>query len=729
MYAQSSTPYGALLTSSALSPNRRANRTFYTPGNHDVTLDPPPSWQPPRGKHLYWQLQTREYTRWKFKDMFGTPVYDLGWTADSISPPLASLSQSIVRPDATESQLGRYSTREEHTTRRAMHARVPINVTLPDGSGPTTVAELILLDTTDVVSLQRMGRNPYAPGEPPMGKPGAEADWRFGGAWWFLDSLAKTQDKAVPRILFTHVPLWRDPQDKTSCDLPLSSKEHPRRLPAGVTPVEPASIRRVSSAPRIVPGTNAEGTYENLVGKDWSRFILEKVQPSVIFTADDHDVCHHLHRNVSTSSSASSSSSFRVRNSTLDIPELTVPALSLTSGVKRPGFARLSMWQEQQQQRGQPSVRPQMRTEYLACELPPQLAMWALWYPLVVVVVGLILWLRSRRAAAAAAASRGRARGSAMAALAQSAKSALGKASSRGYRDQDNGGRDVESVPLTTLGKRSGEKGHDVDMDGSSEKESDESDSDTMSSGEASDVFEDTDDEERMVRSPETGELVFEYRDDDGSGDSSPPAYTQGGSIKNGKGKRKSSQGRSRSRGGGHGAAASGSSGSSGSGSGGGVGSRSHSRRASRASNNAIFVLDDEDGGGGDVEKAGGVASSSSSRLDDSKELPSTKTHQPSSRRRRRRGRRRLDPNDRFVTFAPWWSPTAWLIAPLRRKTRALVSRGRSGGRRGGHRGEGDGPEITPEIVAAPPPAFLVDLLVVAWPPTLFWILLWLLGL
>lgn len=697
----------------------RANRTFYTAGNHDVTLDPPPTWQPPRGKERYWELQTREYTRWKFKELFGTQVYDFGWDADAISPPLASMSQRVLRPG--EEQKSRYSTKVEHTKRHSMHARVPLNVTLPDGSGPTTVAELILLDTTDVISLQRQGRDPFAADPSPPGRPGSEADWRFGGAWWFLDSLAKTQDRGLPRILFTHVPLWRDPNDETSCDLPpggnsaesgsSSSTAGARNLPPGVQPVEPANIRRVSSAPRIVPGTNAEGTYENLVGEQWSRFILEKVQPSVVFTADDHDVCHHLHKGVKGGTGGSS----------VDVPELTVPALSLTSGVKRPGFARLSMWQDQQPPLGGGGVAPlhsRTRIEYLACELPPQLMTWAFWYPLIVAGAAVCLFLR--RAALLRRARRAGSAGGGLSGLARSAKSALQEAAaptsgSGRYRD-DEAERDVESLPLTTLGSRSTGGSHRKETD---EKDGTSDSSDLLSSEDNysdDSVFED-DEDENPLRAADAEDVVFEYRDEVGNGHR-----------------------RSQSRGGvGHSAEASG---SSGSGSGSGSSSRGHSRRASRASNNnnnAIFVLDDEDVEQGapsshrqDSGKAprsrsrsrGPSRSAHASELEkerrDLKDKDSRSPAQRSKRRRRRRRQGQQPLHRHSITLAPWWSPTAWLVAPVRRRLRPLWRRNRKAATSSTTEAE--------EILAAPPPAFIVDLAIVAWPPALFWLLLWLLG-
>lgn len=361
------------------------NRTFYTPGNHDVTLSPPSTWKDPAWWKLYWTLQTREFSRWKFKHLFGTTVQDLGWKAEVLYPPSGGLSHHLVPPEPQPSSSGKYITKLDHTYRKSLHARVPLQVAHPDGSAPTKVAELILLDTTDVIALQRMGRDPFAPGNPPDGEPGREADWRYGGAWWFLDSLAKEEDKGVPRILFTHVPLWREAED--SCSLPeelmAGKRSNSTDLPPGISYAPSPSVHRLrNSREKIVPGSDEAGTYENLVGPQWSRFILEKARPSVIFTGDDHDVCHNLH-GKSQSSTAHQWST----------PELTVPAMSLTSGVSRPGYARLAIWPQPPPVGG---TAQQTRIEYAACDLPDQVHTWAISYPVLVLTAFIGLLVRRR---------------------------------------------------------------------------------------------------------------------------------------------------------------------------------------------------------------------------------------------------------------------------------------------------------------------------------------------
>ncbi|CAO1619349.1 unnamed protein product [Parajaminaea phylloscopi] len=356
------------------------NRTFYTPGNHDVSLEAKPGWTDPALWKLYWTLQTREFSRWKFKDLFGTTVADRGWSAEPLYPPTGE-SHHLIRPGGEEAtSLGKYSTKEDHTYRKAMSAKIPLRVTHPDGSAPSTLADLVLLDTTDILAMQRQGKDPFQSEPPASGEPGKEADWRTGGAWWFLNSLKEEQATEIPRILFTHVPLFRGAD--SSCALPEELRNptsNTSTLAPGLRYASHPAVHRWSSARnKVVPGSDAEGTYENLVGSKWSRFILERASPAVIFTGDDHDVCHALH-------TRSQSSAQR-----WTIPELTVPAMGMTSGVARPGYARLAVWSETE------GRKMQTKIEYAACDLPDQIRAWATSYPILLVATLAVVLIRKR---------------------------------------------------------------------------------------------------------------------------------------------------------------------------------------------------------------------------------------------------------------------------------------------------------------------------------------------
>ncbi|CAO1630235.1 unnamed protein product [Sympodiomycopsis kandeliae] len=346
-----------------LFPKEEKSNTFYLPGNHDVALQPHDRYHDP-SFNAYWLLQTREYTRVKYLHMFGTTVQDLGWDAEPIFPP-TSLSHTLTkpRPDGLVST-SNYTTKKDHSQRKTFNARIPIKVAHLDGSPPSVIAEILLLDATDVVSLQRMGRHPKD--VPPDGRPGAEADWRFGPTWWFLDEMGKStspEGSRIPRILFTHIPLYRDPSTSVSdsCSLPSNAS-----LPLNLVPGTQSNLHRESSRP-LQMGTDFKGTYENMINQEWSSHILEKLQPSVIFSGDDHDLCHHLHNDHT--------------------PELTVPAISITSGTHSPGYARISI---------QPQPQSHSIISYTPCTLPYQVTLWIQIYPFLLILTGVILFIRRK---------------------------------------------------------------------------------------------------------------------------------------------------------------------------------------------------------------------------------------------------------------------------------------------------------------------------------------------
>ncbi|KAI8141942.1 Metallo-dependent phosphatase-like protein [Fennellomyces sp. T-0311] len=101
-----------------------------------------------------------------------------------------------------------------------------------------------------------------------------------------------------PRILFTHVPLYRPPG--TACG--------PER----------------QSAKGIRQGRGYQ--YQNLVGENLSKQILERVQPVAIFSGDDHDYCivHHV-------------------SGRGEIPEMTIPTFSMAQGLQYPGVVLLDL--------------------------------------------------------------------------------------------------------------------------------------------------------------------------------------------------------------------------------------------------------------------------------------------------------------------------------------------------------------------------------------------------
>ncbi|KZT43486.1 hypothetical protein SISSUDRAFT_1068779 [Sistotremastrum suecicum HHB10207 ss-3] len=128
-------------------------------------------------------------------------------------------------------------------------------------------------------------------------------DWTGspGGAIQFLQDFANV-NHTEPVVVLTHIPLARP--EGASCG-PLRER---------------GSIRR---------GVGIG--YQNLLGKALSRFILQEIEPSVIFSGDDRDYCDFTHLVESKDGTVSL------------IREVTVKSFSVTPEIRRPGFQLLSL--------------------------------------------------------------------------------------------------------------------------------------------------------------------------------------------------------------------------------------------------------------------------------------------------------------------------------------------------------------------------------------------------
>ncbi|KAJ1659453.1 hypothetical protein IWQ61_001477 [Dispira simplex] len=126
-----------------------------------------------------------------------------------------------------------------------------------------------------------------------------------------LDELRAHPQPFLPRILFTHVPLYRP--DGTDCG--------PRRHRVGTTIDQHFGFQ-----------------YQNLVREPVTRRILESVQPAAVFTGDDHDQCWIHHALPITGDHPASAPPSDPR-----IPEYTIGSFSLSSGNPQSSFALLSL--------------------------------------------------------------------------------------------------------------------------------------------------------------------------------------------------------------------------------------------------------------------------------------------------------------------------------------------------------------------------------------------------
>ncbi|KAN0066368.1 hypothetical protein ACQY0O_000462 [Thecaphora frezii] len=314
---------------------------FYIPGNHDIGL---PAAAAQKGQRVIGDISKQ-----RFIQRYGTPIVTNGYAASGARP----------------------------TARRSLSAR--ISIAFPDAlqSGADAIThELVLINAEDLVGMQRVGGGPFDTRTPPAhkgqldGPLRSEALFTFPETFDFVERFGKQTTVArtpAPRILFSHVPLYRP--EGSMCD-------HPDRSPAH-------HVFREASRP-LHQGSDRISTYQNLLGEEVSNWLLAQIDPVAVFSGDDHDHCERLHKRVATSRRPASAAGFGSAN---DVPELTVKSLSMTEGVRRPGFARLSLFP--------PSTAGANPTvAYVPCLLPDQIGIWTQVYiPALAVSLIVLAWL------------------------------------------------------------------------------------------------------------------------------------------------------------------------------------------------------------------------------------------------------------------------------------------------------------------------------------------------
>ena len=230
------------------------------------------------------------------------------------------------------------------------NARIPIAV-----AGQATTHELILLDALDLVSMEPVGHE--VPWE--LAKSNAARTTRL------VDMLR--QNQTVPRVLFSHVPLERK-EAEHACDIPSRSAIHG---------VHRESSHASARGGDILQGGDAARTYQNLVRKNVSRYVLDSIQPALIFSGDDHDHCEAVHKGIRTAPRGHVAGF-----DSADAPELTVKSISMLEGVRHPGYAWLQLHAE-------------APMEYTPCLLPDQVGLWLFVYlPCFIASVMYLTWRR-----------------------------------------------------------------------------------------------------------------------------------------------------------------------------------------------------------------------------------------------------------------------------------------------------------------------------------------------
>ncbi|CCE80078.1 Piso0_003176 [Millerozyma farinosa CBS 7064] len=119
----------------------------------------------------------------------------------------------------------------------------------------------------------------------------------------FLSTLNDHINPAFPRVLLTHVPLYRFTESQTCGPLRESKKPFP-----------------------VMKGLQ----YQTVIDYEISKNILSTVKPTLVFSGDDHDYCDITHKYESDGVAMSAR-------------EITVKSASMTCGIKYPAIQLLSL--------------------------------------------------------------------------------------------------------------------------------------------------------------------------------------------------------------------------------------------------------------------------------------------------------------------------------------------------------------------------------------------------
>ncbi|KAI8594852.1 Metallo-dependent phosphatase-like protein [Dissophora ornata] len=163
----------------------------------------------------------------------------------------------------------------------------------------------------------------------------------------------KNEKPTLPRILFTHVPLFR--LDTTYCG---DARETEQLI------------------------INRNGLqFQNMVNAPLSRQILRGIQPDMVFSGDDHDWCEIAHSLDGTLT-----------------PEVTLPTFSFAQGIQQPGFVMLSLYNPEHKGSADSVARPSEDTTfaYEECMLPNQMLIYMCYIALLAFSLNCILIQRYR---------------------------------------------------------------------------------------------------------------------------------------------------------------------------------------------------------------------------------------------------------------------------------------------------------------------------------------------
>jgi len=259
--------------------------------------------------------------------------------------------------------------------RSSLNSRILVSTDSSTGA----THELVLVNAQDLVGMEREGGGPFDThlssdhAGKLDGQLGDQAHSAYKETYEFVE-FVRSGGVRIPRVLLTHVPLHRP--EGTSCNDEARTSLH------GVT--------RESERP-LHQGTDRGSTYQNMVSASVSDWVLQSIDPIAVFSGDDHDHCEYRHqKSVDSIAATAIVDGFQADQ----LPELTVKSISMTEGVRKPGFARLSLFSPLTSEHANAGQNVSMA--YTPCLLPDQIGIWTqLYLPfLLISLIGLLLWPR-----------------------------------------------------------------------------------------------------------------------------------------------------------------------------------------------------------------------------------------------------------------------------------------------------------------------------------------------
>ncbi|PWN88571.1 hypothetical protein FA10DRAFT_268753 [Acaromyces ingoldii] len=364
--------------------------SLYMPGNHDIRL---PVSQDAKLREEYDDSRSRWLAHW------GLRRNGWGRTTWSVDADVGGdRTNVLVRPKGSGPRVT--VTDENEELNPTINARIPLYL---DKTSERPSHEIIIVDSTELVGMQAL-EDASATTSNPLGWT-KEAIKRFPSTYYFVEAIKtewnpKKAQLQPQRILFSHIPLWREKEEECNW---VGAKHKIRREHSG----------------SLVQGSDAEQTYRNLISPDVSSWLMRSIKPDVIFSGDDHDHCEVVHSYASMGDLTEMAqmpgeglTSQGIRNAPEmekgQAMELTVKSMSMTEGVRRPGYARLRLDLVDDRPGGRfhpfandpalagtnASYAPSLA--YVPCSLPSQLTIWTLSYPIWLLLVTLALVLDRR---------------------------------------------------------------------------------------------------------------------------------------------------------------------------------------------------------------------------------------------------------------------------------------------------------------------------------------------